>query len=407
MKFTQIPDSLRYPPSVKGRLSTLHSAVITYVSANFQERYKLKEYVLQVMNTLSVMMLTGDALPENWSELQPLKNLELIDDEICKEVLKDIYIYSKDITWDLKSVKHSEIVEFLNLPELTDLASTSSETAPAQDTVSNAVITTAPNSTNVTTTIDVPPAVYTESKMTDPPTPKEDLYIRSPAVPQFDVTKPWRWGYIDNTKYVVYPSLPEIPRKQNEISATTDIRRFTDAELLALYPNRLIHTRAPSMYEEVSGLEYHPDLGVIFPIEGFTSEQIVENIIQYPHIFRLTKCVDGQIVNFYTTLEIDGQLHKTSEIWQDLPESKVIPRTSEFVKEYVVRRYLLERDVKRVEHIYPMFGSLEPFLTLFSTPDHYAQLGYDDAVALAKQCVQSRVSYKQTRNPVLRRLKDV
>jgi hypothetical protein len=94
-------------------------------------------------------------------------------------------------------------------------------------------------------------------------------------------------------------------------------------------------------------------------------------------------------------------------MWRRLPESLVIPYNKEFIKEYVVRRYLLERDISGVEHRYKLYGTLEPFLTLFTTAQEYSKMGYSDSIMLAHSCVTARVSYKQTRNPVLRRLSNV
>ena len=124
------------------------------------------------------------------------------------------------------------------------------------------------------------------------------------------------------------------------------------------------------------------------------------------HIFRLLKETNDGVATFYSTIEIDGQLQNVLDIWDTLPESKVIPKTADFLKEYVVRRYLLERDVKKINHKYPLYGSLDPFLTLFTTPEEYSKLGYKDCEDLARKCVQARIRYKQSRNPILRRISD-
>jgi hypothetical protein len=119
-------------------------------------------------------------------------------------------------------------------------------------------------------------------------------------------------------------------------------------------------------------------------------------------LYKLTKIVDGTLQNFVSTIELDGKLHKVSEIWSSLPESSIIPYVVDFVKEYVIRRYLLERDILGMKHNYPMFGTLEPFLTLFTTPEDYQTFKYFDPIELARACVKSRVSYKRSRNPILR-----
>ena len=89
------------------------------------------------------------------------------------------------------------------------------------------------------------------------------------------------------------------------------------------------------------------------------------------------------------------------EIWEQLPESKVIPRNSEYIKEYVVRRYLLERDILSIKHKYPIYGDLSEFLTLFSTKQDYIKWGYD-CDKIVDKCIESRIAYKRSRNPILR-----
>ena len=122
------------------------------------------------------------------------------------------------------------------------------------------------------------------------------------------------------------------------------------------------------------------------------------------HLYRLRKISpEGVVSKFFTTIEIDGECYPVEDVWDVLPESKCIPRTAEFVKEYVVRRYLLEEQAG-VKHNYRMFGSLDPFLTLFMPYTQYAERGYTDVLSIVKQCVVSRVNYKQSRNPILRRI---
>lgn len=384
MKFTEIPDKLKYPSNIRAKLSTLHSSVVTYVSEHFERRYDYRKKVISIMNTLSYIVVSGESIPSSWQECNPLNHIDIVEDDLCKSTLGDIYLSEKNVVWD--------VIPCTNIPPAISIA---------ESTKSPYVVTSSTEKSDATR-FDKSNPIKVNSVVK--PTPKEDLYIRPPIIPQFDVNRPWVSGVLDGELYVIYSSLPEIPTKQNEISATTDVNKITSPELMNLYPNRFIRTRASCMYEPISGLEYDEDLGVIFPIEGYTFEEIKDNIIKYPHIFKLTRLVDDQIVSMYTTIEIDGQLFNISDVWNTLPESRYIPRTSEFVKEYVVRRYLLERDIRGIDHKYPLYGSLDPFLTLFTTPDDYIRLGYTDIIGIARQCVLSRVNYKQTRNPVLRRL---
>ena len=131
---------------------------------------------------------------------------------------------------------------------------------------------------------------------------------------------------------------------------------------------------------------------------------MIDNIIQYPHLYKLRKIDQtGSTSNFYRSLEIDGELYPVEEIWDNLPESVDMPRDPEFVKEYVVRRYLLEESIGK-EHKFKLSGSLDPFLTVFMPPKDYVKRGYKDTLSIVKQCVISRIRYKQSRNPILRRL---
>ena len=371
IEFSQIPARLNYPKHIKGKLSSLHSDIITYVSSVYDGSHSLRNKTIQLLNTITKYVIDGDSFPNNWSSsVSPFDNIEIEDEFVLKDYLAHLYINPKDINWDIPIV------------------------------VENAGVRTIPQ--------PVKPLVPQEPKgkiRMFKETDKSDLYIQPPKVPQFDVSKPWISQVIGGELFCIYTSIPEIPTKQNEISVTTNVNRMSESQLLNLFPNNFIKTRPPVMYEPRPEFKFHSQLGVLLPIEGFTEEELVDNIIRYPHLFKLSKLKDEEIISFYNTIEIDGQLHKISEIWKELPDTSKIPYTADFVKEYVVRRYLLERDVKKIDHTYPMYGDLDPFLTLFTTTSDYINWGYNDVVYLAKQCVISRVDYKQSRNPVLRRIR--
>ena len=379
VKFTQLPDKLVYPARIRARLSTLHSDVITYVVSNFKNTAKYKRQVVDTLNTISVYIKNNDALPSDWSVSNPLTNLELLDSGFCEDTLGNLCIKVKDIIWD---VQESETGGQISTDTVVT-AKTSSE-----DTVTSSKV------VNVKPKRDVGIVVS--------PTPKENLYIKPPTIPQFDASKPWLQSQLNQNIYTIYESLPIIPVNQSQISVTTDVSKMTIMDMMKLYPNHFIRTRAATMYENHNGLTLDDDIGIILPIVGFSPTQVKDNIIKYPHIYKLTRYMNNRFTSFYSNIEIDGELHDTLSIWDSLPDSKKMPRNSEFIKEYVVRRYLLERDILGVEHKYPLFGTLEPFLTLFTTSDDYIRLGYTDVTDIAKQCVISRVSYKRSRNPILR-----
>lgn len=379
VKFTQLPDKLIYPARIRAKLSTLHSDVITYVVSNFKNTAKYKRQVVDTLNTISVYIKNNDALPSDWSVSNPLTNLELLDSSFCEDTLGNLCIKVKDIIWD---VQESEIDEQIS----TDTAVTAKTLS--EDTVTSSKV------VNVKPKRDIGIVVS--------PTPKENLYIKPPTIPQFDASKPWLQSQLNQNVYTIYESLPIIPVNQSQISVTTDVSKMTIMDMMKLYPNHFIRTRAATMYENHDGLTLDDDIGIILPIVGFSPIQVKDNIIKYPHIYKLTRYMNNKFTSFYSNIEIDGELHDTLSIWDSLPDSKKMPRNSEFIKEYVVRRYLLERDILGVEHKYPLFGTLEPFLTLFTTSDDYIRLGYTDVTDIAKQCVISRVSYKRSRNPILR-----
>lgn len=373
MKFTYITEKMKYPPKYMGKLLKYHSDIITYTVNNFKNTNSFKHKVIDVFNAISCLVISGDTIPQTWNCENPLVGLpELIDAPDYTEILGDLYINYSDIEWDLEEVDTSSDIENHNVEvsSITKIKSTPIDSC----------------------------SIHIE------PTPKEFLYINPPVYPQFDVNKPWLNVVKDGEQYTIYTSLPLIPTSQNEISVTTDINLMSESDLLNLFPNRTIHTRAAIMYEPHGDILLDEDLGLIIPISGFTEEQVRDNIIRYPHLYKLLRLIDGKPISFYSQIEIDGELHNTMDIWDSLPESGVLPRNSDFIKEYVVRRYLLERDILGIEHKYSMFGSLKPFLTLFTTPKVYAKYGYDNSVELAKSCVESRVDYKQSRNPILRKV---
>ncbi len=368
-------------------LELAHRKLIDQVMKSFRNTQDYKSTVMHVFNYITYLFVEGNSyLNDDFEDPMSLPSkYGDIDDKIIQSAIGSKFIQKRSVDWSqLVSVefKSNESVAEKQSP----LVIKSKQPPDPKNQPIRQVIVSSNTGPIIT------------------PTSKSDLYIQSPTVPQFDTSKPWASGYIDGILYTIYPSLPKIPTKQNEISATTEESIIGDAELRGLYPNVLIRTRAACMYDQVPGIKLNSVLGLILPIEGYTEEQLIDNLVKYPHLFKLMKEVDGTLKSFYSTVEINGELKKVSDIWYTLPESKVIPYTKDFVKEYVVRRYLLERDVKGIEHRYKLYGTLDPYLTLFAPIENYLNLGYTDIVGIARACVRSRVNYKRSRNPVLRRL---
>lgn len=381
IKFTSISEKYQVDRACKSKISELHSNLITYVVGHFKDTKRYKQQVVDVLNIITYAVYSGDLLSFNWKMNNPLENIPELEDGLVEETIGDIFLTVDAIEWDVKPTDGS--FEEQPVPS----APKEQKTSVTETTKKKAV-----------------PVSRPTSKKAVNPTPKQDLYIQSPIVPRFDYSKVWIQGHEGADNLVIYTTLPEIPTRQNEISCTTDVTKMSYSELMNLYPNTVIHTRAPVLYEHIDGLDYEEDIGVLLPIDGYTRDQLVDNIIRYPHFYKLVREVGDEIYSFYTHIEIDGELKGILDVWDSLPDTKRIPRQKEFVKEYVVRKYLLDLTLKETKYKYPMFGSLDPFLTLFMPADSYTDRGYRDTENLARQCVVSRVRYKLTRNPIIRRL---
>lgn len=378
----QLSEKLPYPVSVKTSLSIAHANAISKFIETYTGTFSERRSIIDKINLISYMYMSENSIPDDWNIDDPLNvPISVEYEEDLVETLNQVYIRSeKDIDWS-------------NVPKVEK--ELDSQT-PVDD-----------YEARKQTRDTIVPEPFDSESSSVPITDKSDLYIQPPTIPVFDYESKFMSGVLDGVPYIIYDSLPTIPTKQNEISVSTNVSLMSDSELLRLFPNNLIHTRAPSMYERIDGIPYDEDLGLILPINGFSQDQVRDNIIQYPHLFKLLKVVDGSVCSFYSTIELEGKLYKILDAWSMLPEASKLPYNREFVKEYVVRRYLLERDIYHVDHTYKMYGSLDPFLTLFMPYEDYKRNGYTDSIQIAKQCVMSRVAYKTSRNPVLRRLKNV
>lgn len=377
IRFTSISENYQVQRNVKATLSELYSSVITYVTKHYDGTLAYKQTVVRVINILTYAAYASEMLPTNWSKLNPFVNIPDIDDDTIQDTIGDIYLTVDAIEWDVP------VVDTPN-PTLPVLTGTSFKPVSAF----------------------VTPSV---KDVTIKETPATDLYIQAPELPQFDVTKPWVQKQCGSDLMTIYTTLPEIPKRQRDISITTNIDKMTDADLLNLYPNHFIRTRAKELYIPQTNMDFDKDLGVILPIDDYSKEQIIDNIIKYPHLYKLVreqKTNNGsELVSFYAYMEIGGELVDTLSIWDSLEISKWIPKNAEFIKEYVVRKYLMDIEYKGAKYNYPIYGTLDPYLTLFMSAEDYMRRGFD-AIDLAKQCVKSRVSYKQSRSPVLRRIRE-
>ncbi|MBP5433749.1 hypothetical protein [Ruminococcus sp.] len=368
MKFSAIADKLRYPAKFSQRLRTEHMKIIDYAVRHCQSNRQWERTIIKLMNSVTCAIVEENAVAIDYGQENMLDHISVLlrDNEEMRRFLQEskcdkLFIEFKNVEWDIEPVEQTK--------------------QPARS---------------------VPAPEPQEQTASAAETPKEDLYLRAPQFPRYDVNKYWLSQRIGNEHFYIYPSLPAIPEKQNDVSCTTDAAAMTDRDLLRLYPNHLIRTRNAVMYEPADGIDYDDELGLILPIKGFTRKQLRDNLIQYPHFYQLTRTVGEEDVSFYKHIEIDGVLHDTLEVWDSLPDTAKLPKTAEFIKEYIIRRYLLERD-SGIEHKYPLRGSLLPYLTLFAPADFYVKNGCGDPAELARQCVTARADFFRSRNPYLTR----
>ena len=374
IEISQFMDKFDYPIKFKAKLSTMHSDIIDYAITHYVNSKPYKQKIALMLNTATAVVLLNESCDMDLS--LPYDEIQTLNDDDLDTMLGDKYVPVSRIEWDVSNATPAS-TSVISIPKLLK-SSTTPKSGGSSEKINQA--------NSVPTVVE---------------TPKEDLYLRPPIIPRFDPTKPWLDMVKDGERYTIYTTLPIIPTVQNEISVTTDISKFTESDFMNLYPNRFIRTRKAIMYEPCGDLPFDLDLGVILPISGYTEAQVRKNIIEYPHFYKLIRFMNDKVSSFYSQIEIDGELLDTMSVWDELPDSKFIPRSSEFIKEYVVRRWLLERD-SGIEHKYPMYGTLEKFLTLFTTPEQYASWGYDP-VELGKSLVSARVSFLRSRNPIIRR----
>lgn len=374
IKFTNISETYQVRRNVKGILSDLHSSVITYVIAHFDGTLAYKQRVVRVLNILTYTVYASEP-PFSWNKNSPFENIPEVDDDLVREVLGDIYLTVDAIDWDIPAV------------EIPDTLTTVQKSATSFKPITAGH-----------------PSATPQKDVTVVDTPSTDLYIQAPEIPQFDITRPWIQKQCGADMLTIYTTLPEIPKRQRDISITTNVNLMSDSDLLHLYPNHYVHTRAPMMYVPQTNMDFDKDLGVILPIDDYSRDQVIDNIIKYPHLYKLVREQNNELVSFYAYMEINGELVDTLEVWDSLEISKWIPKNAEFIKEYIVRKYLMDIEYKGIDYKYPIFGTLDPYLTLFMPAEEYAKRGFD-VIDLAKKCVESRVSYKQSRSPVLRRIR--
>ena len=367
IKFTNISETYDVNRVVKSKISELHSIVITYVISHFDGTLSYKQKVVRVLNILTYTIYASETLPLNWKQNAPFENIPDIDDDLIQDVLGDVYLTVDSIDWDIPAVEtpvDSNISVTASAPTVTISYASGNTVSVMQPVVSG------PTSTPVVKDVTVRE------------TPPTDLYIKTPDIPQFDYSKPWLQKQCGSDLLTIYTTLPEIPQRQRDISITTDVTKMSDTDLLNLYPNHFVRTRAKIMYIPQTNMHFDKDFGVILPIDDYSKEQVIDNYIKYPHIYKLARHLPGlqpgtDFPSFYGWIEINGELVDIQKNWDTLEISKWIPTQVDFIKEYLVRKYLMDMEYKGATYKYPIFGTLDPYLTLFMPASEYAKRGFD------------------------------
>lgn len=409
IKFSEFPDILNYPRLQRAKMETAHRQIIdvyTKETSSKGESLAAVETFAKAANFVTAMIMNDMYLPKSFSSFSDItKFMNAVDssndyniDEFIANLPKDVVLDPSIIDYDEDAYDPTNGSLFFITHNMDESEVVSTPDSYAPETTSETTIQEFSQLSNTYAAVD-------SNLKAEVLTPQHAVSLKHPAIPQIDYSKaPWISGVVNGEEYAIYESLPRIPTIQNEISVTTDSSIMRDRDFLNLFPNHVMHTRRPAMYEKVDGLYYDPDIGTILPIEGYTLEQCIDNVIQYPHLFQLKRFVKNEWVMFSSYIEINGELLPSVSAWNDIPDSKKIPAHPEYIYEYVLRRYLLERDIGKVYHKYDIWGTLDPFLTLFAPADWYSKHGYKDSLDIAKKCVDSRVSFLRSRNPIIRKI---
>lgn len=407
------------PQKYKAASNKLFKHVYDVVSLTYSGSSLQHQIVIDGINTLAYIILKGDDVPIYWDDCRPFDNLPDVDYDELKSVLKEYMLTVDSICWDIDTnygvsttsstyvepIKHSTVV--VNSNQV--MNGLLSNHAKQRNEIYEQKLQVQTSHQIDETTI---------SKLT----PLEDVLLDPgyPCFPKLDFSDYWIVA-IDakGEEYGIPKSLPLVPECQSDITVTTDVSRMTKTDFLKLYPNHIMKLRNSCMYQKYDGydLDYDEDLGVIFPIAGFSKAQVIDNIIKYPDLTnigpgrvgkkRISKFTEQKETiweDFYKRIELNGELHLiTKDFWEQTSELSCLPPNKAFQQEYVIRKYLLERD-NGIHHEKEMFGTLYPFITLFMPMEEYIKRGYNNVESIAEKCVKSRVSYFRSRNPMLLRL---
>lgn len=242
---------------------------------------------------------------------------------------------------------------------------------------------------------------------------RSDISLLTSTMPAIDCTQIYLKSLdLAGRPINVYPTLPTIPTNQCEVSATTNIDTMIDMDFLKMFPNEVIRARHPMMYGtftdvvnvhgDTMEIEVDEVLGYIPVINGYTREQIIDNIIKYPQFTYWYRQEGRDRTPFTKYVEIDGELVPRMKWLRESkdPDLNNVPGNEYFIKDYMYRKYVLDEEHGGIKHRYPPFGTYGPFMSLFMPKELYHKFGYKDAASIGRQCVQNRIDFFRSRNPL-------
>ena len=242
---------------------------------------------------------------------------------------------------------------------------------------------------------------------------RSDISLLTSTMPAIDCTQIYLKSLdLAGRPINVYPTLPTIPTNQCEVSATTNIDTMIDMDFLKMFPNEVIRARHPMMYGTFTDVvNVHGDpmeievdevLGYIPVINGYTREQIIDNLIKYPQFTYWYRQEGRDRTPFTKYVEIDGEIVPRMKWLRESrdPDLNNVPGNEYFIKDYMYRKYILDEEYGGIKHKYPPFGTYGPFMSLFMPKELYQKFGYKDVASIGRQCVQNRIDFFRSRNPL-------
>ena len=91
-------------------MQALHDKLIDYGISHYRKNTPWKKAIIQIFNSITYNILIGDSVTYDWDDPQLDQNSNLVDELVLEDWFKthskytDLYIYYKDIQWDVDAV---------------------------------------------------------------------------------------------------------------------------------------------------------------------------------------------------------------------------------------------------------------------------------------------------------------